>query len=107
MLPHFQRHRGGPRCYGKFLRFAGVPRFKIGDRVQLSGDIARFYSCTVGVVTDGGDYPASVLNQYKVRLAEGAEGTFFDFQLETPPLITAHVIFESADTPQTKGHRGS
>jgi hypothetical protein len=83
-----------------------VPRFNIGDRVQLVGDISRFYPCTVGIVTDGGNYPASVLNQYKVRLADGAEGTFFDFQLETPPLITARVIFDSAVTEKPKGQRG-
>ena len=84
-----------------------MPRFNIDDRVQLIGDIARFYSCIVGLVTDGGNYPASVLNQYKVRLADGIEGTFFDFQLETPALITARVIFDSTDTPRAKGQRGS
>ena len=33
-----------------------MPRFKIGDRVQLVGDIAGFYPCIVGVVVKGGSY---------------------------------------------------
>jgi hypothetical protein len=72
-----------------------LPRFRTEDRVQLVGDIARFYACIVGVVTAGGSYPASVLNQYTVRLADGIEGVFFDFQLETPPLVTARLLFDN------------
>jgi len=91
----------------KMIGVLTVPRFNIGDRVQLVGDIARFYHCTVGVIIDGVNYPASVLNQYRVRLADEVEGTFFDFQLESLSQIIARVIFDSADTPKSKGHRGS
>jgi hypothetical protein len=77
-----------------------MPRFKVGDRVQLVGDIAHFYTCIVGLVVGNGAYPASVLNQYKVRMADGTEGVFFDFQLHTPPITTARVIFDSALTPK-------
>jgi len=91
----------------KMIGVLAVPRFNIGDRVQLVGDIARFYHCTVGVIIDGGNYPASVLNLYRVRLADEVEGTFFDFQLESPSQIIARVIFDSADTPRFKGQRGS
>ncbi len=91
----------------KMIGVLAVPRFNIGDRVQLVGDIARFYHCTVGVIIDGGNYPASVLNQYRVRLADEVEGTFFDFQLESLSQIIARVIFDSADTPKSKGQRGS
>ena len=83
-----------------------MPRFRLGDRVQLVGDIARFYACIVGVVISDGAYPASVLNQYRVRLADGKEGTFFDFQLETPPANIARVIFDTLVTPKQSGIRG-
>jgi len=46
-----------------------VPRFRIGDRVQVVGDIARFYACPVGIIVQGESDTASVLNQYTVRLA--------------------------------------
>jgi hypothetical protein len=83
-----------------------MPRFRLGDRVQLVGDIARFYTCIVGVIISNDDYPASVLNQYKVRLANGTEGLFFDFQLHTPPVNIARVIFDSLLTPKSSGTRG-
>jgi hypothetical protein len=84
-----------------------MPRFKTGDRVQLVGDIARFYACIVGVVVKGGTYPAAVLNQYTVRLADGTVAAFFDFQLETPPAHAAQTIFDSAASHKTSGTRGT
>ena len=68
-----------------------MPRFKLGDRVQLVGDIARFYACIVGVVVKGGTYPSAILNQYTVRLADGTVAAFFDFQLEIPPAGMAQI----------------
>jgi hypothetical protein len=84
-----------------------MPRFKVGDRVQLVGDIARFYACIVGVIVKGGVYPAAVLNQYNVRLADGTVAAFFDFQLQTPPDATAHVIFDSSLASKSSGTRGA
>jgi hypothetical protein len=71
------------------------------------GDIARFHACTVGVVVQGESYTASVLNQYAVRLADGTTATFFDFQLQTPPTVTAHLIFDSSSAPKAAGTRGA
>src|SRR5205085_3727508 len=62
------------RCSGVIERFTGffsVPRFSIGDRVQVVGDIARLYACNVGVIVEEASNTASVLNQYVVRLADG------------------------------------
>jgi hypothetical protein len=87
--------------------FLSVPRFRVGDRVQLVGDIARFYACIIGVVIQDGTYPASVLNQYKVQLADGTVGVFFDFQLQTPPALHAHVIFDSTVSKKNTGTRGA
>src|SRR5688572_10854098 len=72
-----------------------MPRFKFGDRVQLFGDIARFYPCIVGVIICDGNSPAAVLNQYKVRLADGTENVFFDFQLQSPPVTTGRLIVDT------------
>jgi hypothetical protein len=83
-----------------------MPRFEPGDRVQLVGDIARFYTCIVGVIVSDDDNSASVLNQYQVRLADGTIAAFFDFQLHTPPLTSARVIFDSLLTSTAGGTRG-
>ena len=84
-----------------------VPRFRIGDRVQVVGDIARFYACPVGIIVQGESDTASVLNQHTVRLADGTAATFFDFQLQTPPAVTAHLIFDSSTAPKGAGARGT
>jgi hypothetical protein len=83
-----------------------MPRFKTGDRVQLVGDIAQFYGGIVGTIIEGGGYPASVLNQYTVRLVDGSVATFFDFQLQSPPAITAHILFDSSVSSKGAGTRG-
>jgi voltage-gated potassium channel Kch len=84
-----------------------MPRFKHGERVQLVGDIARFYACMVGVVVKGSTYPSAILNQYTVRLADGTVAAFFDFQLETPAAMSAQIIFDSAKPHKTAGTRGA
>jgi hypothetical protein len=71
------------------------------------GDIARFHACTVGVIVQGGSSTVSVLNQYAVRLADGTTATFFDFQLQTPPTVTARLIFDSSAAPKVAGTRGA
>jgi hypothetical protein len=83
-----------------------MPRLTAGDRVQLVGDISRFYTCVVGVVIDDGTLPSSVLNQYKVRLADGTNGVFFDFQLQLPAASRAQLIFDSAVSEKKSGTRG-
>jgi hypothetical protein len=72
-----------------------MPRFKVGDRVQLAGDIARFYACLVGVIADTEKDPSSALAQYEVRLADETVATFFDFQLQSPPVVRAQIMFDT------------
>ncbi|HEY2381061.1 MAG TPA: hypothetical protein VGK48_07750 [Terriglobia bacterium] len=84
-----------------------MPRFNAGDRVQLVGDIARFYKCAVGLIVDNGGTGVSVLNQYKARLADGTTAVFFDFQLQTPPAIHARTVFDSAVSKKEAGTRGA
>jgi hypothetical protein len=69
-----------------------MPRFNIGDRVQLAGDIAQFYACVVGVVADSEKDSSSALTQYQVRLADETVGTFFDFQLQSPPAVRGQIV---------------
>jgi len=77
-----------------------MPRFKPGDRVQLAGDIARFYPCVVGIVVDGQHDQTSVLVHYRVRLADQTVGTFFDFQLQSPPIVRASVVYDGPEPPE-------
>ena len=83
-----------------------MPRLKIGDRVELVGDIARFYKCTVGVIAKVGADTGAILNQYTVLLADGTITSFFDFQLQTLPAVVAHVVFDSAISAKSAGIRG-
>jgi hypothetical protein len=76
-----------------------MARFKIGDRVQLAGDIARFYTCVIGIVVDGQHDQTSVLVHYRVRLADQTVGTFFDFQLQSPPIVRATVVYDGPEPP--------
>jgi hypothetical protein len=99
---HFPRHGDIDNNWG----FPDMPRFRVGDRVQVVGDIARFYSCIVGVVISNADDPASVLNQHRVRLADDVVALFFDFQLYIPPSTSARVIFDSLVTTNSAGTRG-
>jgi hypothetical protein len=84
-----------------------MPRFNPGDRVQLTGDISRFYNCVIGVVLDCGVSSSSVLKTYLVRLADKTVGIFFDFQLHTPPLVPAQVVFDSRKPNKQSPTRGT
>ena len=88
-------------------RFLIMPRYKVGDRVQLAGDIARFYACIVGVVDSGGADSSSLLVQYDVRLADGAVATFFDFQLQSSPFVRAQVVVDGSISTTDTGPRGA
>jgi hypothetical protein len=84
-----------------------MPRFKPGDRVQLIGDISRFYKCVIGVVLDCGESSSSLLKTYLVRLADKTVDMFFDFQLHTPPLVPAEVVFDSRKPDKQLATRGT
>ena len=84
-----------------------MPRFKPGDRVQLIGDISHFYNSVIGVVLDCGGSSSSVLKTYLVRLADKTVDMFFDFQLQTPPLVPAEVVFDSRKPDKQLATRGT
>jgi hypothetical protein len=82
-----------------------MARFKPGDRVQLISDIARFYQHVIGVVLERSTDERSVLVQYPVRLADATVATFYDFQLQMPPIVRAHAVFDSFDSKEHAGVR--
>ena len=84
-----------------------MPRFNPGDRVQLIGDISRFYKCVIGVVLDCGEGSSSILQTYLVRLADKTVDMFFDFQLQTPPSVPAQVVFDSRKPDKQVATRGT
>jgi len=84
-----------------------MARFSVGDRVQLVGDVARFYPSVIGVIIHDTTNPSSVLNQYRVRLADGTFGIFFDFQLHSPSGVRAQVVFDSSVSKRQSGTRGT
>ena len=77
------------RCYRK-IHGVAVPRFKIGDRVQVVGDVTRLYACVVGVIVPGASHTASVLNQYTVRLADGPKSA--DYSVDEDVLCRIDAI---------------
>ena len=59
--------------------------FKPGDRVEVIDDIGNIYKSHVGIVTHAHRREMSVAQEVQVRLANGTEAGFFDFQLSMPP----------------------
>ena len=81
-----------------------MPRFKVGDRVQLTGEIARFYPSVIGIVKDRGKDQSSVLVQYDVRLADETVAKFFDFQLQTPPVVRGRIVYDEPILKKSTAH---
>jgi hypothetical protein len=84
-----------------------MPRFNPGDRVQLIGDISRFYKCVIGVVLDADGSSSAIPKTYLVRLADKTVDMFSDFQLQTPPLVSAEVLFDSRRPDNQSATRGT
>ncbi|MBI4473274.1 MAG: hypothetical protein HY646_11445 [Acidobacteria bacterium] len=81
-------------------------RFKVDDRVLVIGEIARYYKSRVGIITSAEQGAVSVLKEFTVRLADGRQGIFFDFQLQIPSAATARLELDTYATPQLEGVRG-
>jgi len=81
--------------------------FSIGDRVEVIGDIARYYRSTVGIVTAVEQSVTSLFNKFTLRLADGTIGRFLPFQIHIPPATTARLVFDNADSWQPAGVRGA
>jgi hypothetical protein len=79
---------------------------KKGDRIEVVGDIARFLTSKVGVITSDDQRSTSVLKEFSVTLSDGTLGTFFDFQLRIPPNIISRMAFDSVTSGVPSGFRG-
>jgi len=84
-----------------------MANFNIGDRVEVIGDIARYYSSTVGIITGIERGVTSLFNKHTLRLADGTVGTFLPFQIQIPPATTARLVFDSSASWQPAGLRGA
>jgi len=56
-----------------------TPRFKIGDRVTIA--FPSHYRGQHGFVLEVVDHKGDFIYRYRVRLADGATATFFEFEL--------------------------
>src|SRR5262245_48122638 len=74
-----------------------MPRFKPGDRVQLTGEVAQFYGCVIGVVSELNTNYSRVLVQCVVRLADGTASQFFDFQLQPLTPVWGRIVLDNQD----------
>lgn len=93
-------------CYTKNRALESMARFKVGDRVELTGDIAQFYPCRIGIIVAADTRLSAVLHQYQVRLADKKENIFFDFQLTSLPAAVARIMFDSSVSAKNHGVRG-
>ena len=57
-----------------------TPRFKVGDRVAVTGP--SVHRGKEGIVMQIIGSAGDVVYRYRVRLSEGTKGTFFGFELE-------------------------
>ena len=90
---------------GAARRGNSLSHFKIGDRVEIVGEITNLSLPKVGVITAAGK--ACLRSKFTVRLADGTESDFWDSQLHIPPIIFADMIFDTHVSPLPSGARGS
>ncbi len=78
--------------------------FRIGDRVEIVGDASSRFQSRVGVITG----VPSILygGNFIVQLADGAEHSFLESELNVPPVILADMIFDTVISPLPSGLRG-
>src|SRR2546422_8394914 len=82
-----------------------MSRFRIGDRVEIAGEMAAQVQSRVGVIlaVEGGLSG----EHFRVRLPDGTESVFPDSQLKIPPVMFADMIFDTHVSPSPQGLRGS
>src|SRR2546422_2427469 len=59
-------------------KWKNMPRFEIGDRVEIVGDIRDQFPSSLGIIT--ATERTLSLPKFRVRLAEGTESAFCDSQ---------------------------
>ena len=86
-------------------KWNNMPRFEIGDRVEIVGDIRDQFPSSIGIITaTEGTFS---LPKFRVRLADGTESVFWDSQLQVPPVMFADMIYDTHVSPVPPGLRGS
>ena len=80
--------------------------FEAGARVEVIGEIARFYTSTIGIITTVGQSQVPLMKGYQVKLTDGTLVRFFDFQLRVPPPTMAGLLSDNWRSPSLSGLRG-
>jgi len=70
--------------------------FNIGDRVEITGDIVKYYGPTIGVIVGIERGVTSIVDKLRIRLADGTLGTFLPFQVQIPDAIAAYLVFDNS-----------
>jgi len=78
----------------------------IGDRVEIIGDIARYYRSTVGIIVGIERAVTALFNKLTIRLSDGTTGTFFPFQIQIPQAVTGRIVFANSADEQPSGLGG-
>ncbi len=83
----------------------GMERFRIGDRVEIVGEVSDRVPLRVGIITsvEGTGFERT----FAVTLPDGAESTFSAAQLKIPPAVSADLIFDTVVSPAGEGVRGA
>ena len=90
---------------GHNRKWSKMPRFEIGDRVEIVGEVGNQFPSSIGIIT--ATEGTFALPKFRVRLTDGTESAFWDSQLEVPPLIFADMIYDTHVSPVPPGIRGS
>ena len=90
---------------GHSRKWSKMPRFEIGDRVEIVGEVGNQFPSSIGIIT--ATEGTFALPKFRVRLTDGTESAFWDSQLEVPPLIFADMIYDTHVSPVPPGIRGS
>jgi hypothetical protein len=87
------------------LMSGDMSRFRIGDRVEITGELSQKFASRIGIIT--ASEGASSAKNFIVALADGAEFAFSPSQLIIPPPTSADLIFDTRVSPGRKGARGA
>jgi len=80
--------------------------FEVGDRVEIIGEIAKYYGSTIGIIAAVGQSQVPVMKDFHVKLTDGSRVRFFDFQLRVPPPTMAGLLSDNWRSPSLSGLRG-
>jgi hypothetical protein len=82
-----------------------MSQFKIGDEVEVIGEMASRVRSRIGVIKGIGHWHSQ--KNFTVALVDGTESVFLEPQLRIPPVMFADKILDTDISPTPRGLRGS